>query len=56
MHNMYVLTCLYTFAISGTCHRSGGAIAHASFCMLDMNDNNRPVAGHINICPQVRLH
>ena len=30
-----------------------GALAYASYCMLDISDNNRPVAGHINICPSV---
>ena len=34
---------------------AGGTLAYASACMLDVNDNNRPVAGYINICPSVRL-
>ena len=33
------------------CHR--GTLAYASTCMVDVSDNNRPVAGYINICPAV---
>ena len=32
----------------------GGTLAYASHCMLDISDNNRPIAGFINICPSVR--
>ena len=35
---------------------SGGTLAYASYCMLDISDNNRPIAGHINICPSVRYY
>jgi len=35
---------------------SGGTLAYASTCMLDSSDNNRPVAGYINICPSVSNH
>ena len=31
------------------------SLAHASHCVLDSSDNNRPVVGHINICPTVIL-
>ena len=31
-----------------------GSLAHALHCVLDSSDNNRPVAGRINICPSVR--
>ena len=33
---------------------TGNVLAFASTCMLDVSDNNRPVAGFINICPLVR--
>ena len=33
----------------------GGTLAYASNCMLDISDNNRPVAGYINICPSVSI-
>ena len=29
-------------------------LAFASHCVMDKSDNNRPVAGFINICPLVR--
>ena len=35
---------------------SGGTLAYASHCMLDSSDNNRPIAGFINICPSVRYY
>ena len=40
------------YTITANCNR--GALAYASQCMLDVSDNNRPVAGYINICPSVR--
>ena len=32
-----------------------GTLAYASHCMIDVSGKNRPVAGHINLCPLVRL-
>ena len=40
-----------TILSSDSC--SGGTLAYASHCMLDMGDNYRPVAGYTNICPSV---
>ena len=45
---MYVATCI----LLGNCRSS--TLAYASYCMLDIGDNNRPIAGYINICPSVR--
>jgi len=28
-------------------------MAHASHCVLDSSDHNRPVVGYVNICPSV---
>ena len=42
---------IHLVLIIGDC--SGGTLAYASTCMLDSNDNYRPVAGYINICPSV---
>ena len=49
MHNYYH-NCIHIV----TC--SGGTLAYASYCMLDISDNNRPVAGYINICPSVSCY
>ena len=46
-----VITSISTFLWAGHC--STGAFSYASHCMLDMSDNYRPVAGYINICPEV---
>ena len=35
---------------------SSSTLAYASYCMLDISDNSRPVAGYINICPLVRFY
>ena len=50
MHtNVYII-----YLLLGHC--SGGTLAYASHCMLDSSDNNRPIAGFINICPSVRFY
>lgn len=41
---------------SSTSDCAGGTLAYASACMLDVNDNNRPVAGYINVCPSSLTH
>ena len=33
-----------------------GILAYASHCVLDISDNNRPVVGYINICPNVSYY
>ncbi|XP_065916878.1 uncharacterized protein [Dysidea avara] len=42
---------LFVSASSSTWSCLFGALAHASYCVLDSSDNNRPVVGCINMCP-----
>ncbi|XP_065916685.1 uncharacterized protein [Dysidea avara] len=44
---------LFVSASSRTPYCRAGSLAHASYCVLDSSDNNRPVVGHINICPSL---
>ena len=51
----YIITAMYYFIviyISNVDDCSDGTLAHANSCYFD-DANYRPLAGYINVCPQV---